>query len=363
MKQIHKTVPLPDNIYIRQYFSENFVFLDIETTGFSPKNSFIYLIGLALRDKDDIHIYQFLARNRTEEADILAAFYHMLKPAHTLITFNGLRFDIPFINSRVLLYPELKNLNSASHIDLYKLTVKYAHLFQLPDKKQKSIEHFLEIKREDTYTGKELIPIYYEYEKQQKKEPESLLLLHNYEDVLGMTELLPLFSYQDLFDLPVQLFNVTKETYFPYGSLCEKQELLFELTTPVVFPKSILYQGELCTLRCQNTSAKLLVPVFDGELKFYYDNYKDYYYLPEEDMAVHKSVASFVDAAHRKKATAQTCYTKKSGTFLPQTKPLFTPCFYTDKNARISYFELTEDFLKDETALQLYAAHLLNSCK
>ena len=35
----------------------------------------------------------------------------------------------------------------------------------------------------------------------------------------------------------------------------------------------------------------------------------EYYYLPEEDSAVHKSVGIYVDKSRRKAATPQTCYT------------------------------------------------------
>ena len=41
------------------------------------------------------------------------------------------------------------------------------------------------------------------------------------------------------------------------------------------------------------------------------------YYLPKEDMAVHKSVGCFVEPAYRQKATAANCYIKKDGRFLP----------------------------------------------
>ena len=46
-------------------------------------------------------------------------------------------------------------------------------------------------------------------------------------------------------------------------------------------------------------------------------NYKDYYYLTTEDVAVHKSVAHYVDTKYRKQATASTCYEKHTGEFLP----------------------------------------------
>lgn len=54
MKHIHKTIFITDDYYTSQYFSDGFVFFDIETTGLSSKTSFIYLIGLAVRENGRI---------------------------------------------------------------------------------------------------------------------------------------------------------------------------------------------------------------------------------------------------------------------------------------------------------------------
>ena len=362
MKTIHKTIPIPDNQYIKHYFLESCAFFDIETTGFSPKTAFVYLIGMAFRQRDTIHIYQFLANNRSEESELLLAFHKQLESIDTLISFNGQGFDIPFLKYREQSHKLFGNWDSYQNIDLYKLTGKLAHLFHLPDKKQKSVEQFLEIDRDDKYNGGELIPVYYASEKQQDPESEHLLLLHNYEDILGMTKLLSLLSYRDFLEGAANVSDVSLQNGKHYNNDAEASELLLTLQAPMPFPQKFLYQSDLCSLRCQGNSAKLLVPVSIGELKFYYNNYKDYYYLPEEDMAIHKSVAAFVDASHRKKATAATCYTKKSGRFLPQTELLFAPAFYIGKKSALSYFEMTEEFLSDTDALNAYANLLLKYC-
>ncbi len=362
MKQIHKTVPLPDDMYIRRYFLESYAFFDIETTGFSKKTSFVYLIGMAVRTQNSIQITQFLAENRREEAEIIDAFFKALRPFQTLVSFNGLNFDLPFLKSRGLFHKQSDDWDSFDFFDLYKLTGKLANLFQLPDKKQKSVEKFLGVGRDDLLSGGELIPVYCAYEKQRDSHLEHLLLLHNYEDVLGMTKLLSLLSYRDFFEKPADVVSVSRETNLPFGSAEKSFELLFTLNAPMPFPQKFLFQSDVCSLMCSASSAKLLVKIFCGELKYYYDNYKDYYYLPDEDMAVHKSVAAFVDAAHKKKAAAATCYTRKCGEFLPQEKGLFTPEFYPDNKSGVSYFELTDDFLADADALRRYAGWLLNYC-
>ena len=78
---------------------------------------------------------------------------------------------------------------------------------------------------------------------------------------------------------------------------------------------------------------ELSIRVYKGTLKYYYPNYKDYYYLIYEDTAIHKSVGEFVDKDARIKATKETCYTKKDGTFLPQ--PQISGCRNSRPPARI----------------------------
>ena len=361
MKQIHKTIPAPNDLYIQRYFSDSEIFFDIETTGFSAKYAFVYLIGIAFQKEGFIHIYQFLARNRSEEAEILNAFHQHLTPGCTLISFNGIGFDIPFLKTRENLYSISGSWDSCQLIDLYKLTSKLSRLFGLPDKKQKSVERFLNIARDDKFNGGELIEVYYTYEKQQDAPSEALLLLHNYEDVLGMTKLLSLLSYRDLFEQPAHVLQAgilsdgSKDT--PESNF--KKKLILTLKAPVPFPAPCSYEKPPYRLTCKDTNAELAVTILSGELKYYYDNYKDYYYLPKEDMAIHKSVAAYVDPAHRKRATASNCYAKRNGDFLPQKEAWFAPCFYPAKRTKSSYFELTEEFVSDTNALEKYAASAL----
>ena len=89
-------------------------------------------------------------------------------------------------------------------------------------------------------------------------------------------------------------------------------------------------------------------------------NYKDYYYLPEEDTAIHKSVAFYVDKNYRTKAKAATCYSKKTGCFLPQHQVVVSPYFKLEYHDKITYFELTDEFIDNETDVKAYVMHVLS---
>lgn len=375
MKLIHKALPLPGLPHIRHYFKESAAFFDIETTGFSAGSAFVYLIGMAYREGDDMHVCQFLARDRFDEAKVINCFYQKICQASTIITFNGNGFDLPFIKKREQALGIANDWDCFSYADLYQTAQRLSKCLQLPNKKQKTIERFLGIEREDRYGGGELISVYLEYEKQNMQskelpqgsgsaaELEELLLLHNYEDVTGMLQLLSLLSYQDFLSSPVRIkkaFMQRAEETPPRPDLAASESLVLVLQPPMHFPKQVFCRIPSCSLTFGEDDAILRVNAVCGEMRYYYDNYKDYYYLPEEDMAIHKNVAIYADPSRRKKATKATCYTRRTGVFLPQDLPLFTPCFYPGPKTKTSYFEFTEEFLSDTDALCAYAAHLLS---
>ncbi len=70
-----------------------------------------------------------------------------------------------------------------------------------------------------------------------------------------------------------------------------------------------------------------------------------------------------MDKAARKKATAQTCYTKKSGLFLPQPAPLWEPALKKQYRDKITYAEYTPALLENTQTLNRYIRMLLtNAC-
>ena len=112
-------------------------------------------------------------------------------------------------------------------------------------------------------------------------------------------------------------------------------------------------------MTCNGETSKLSVRLFEGELKYFFENYKDYYYLPDEDIAIHKDIAASVDKAFRKKATSSTCYTKKDSLFLPQYQQIAEPAFSKERKDKVSYFELSDAFIDSKELLHNYIDHIL----
>ena len=134
--------------------------------------------------------------------------------------------------------------------------------------------------------------------------------------------------------------------------------ILFQPDTPL--PKSVSAHVGGCYFRGDSAECCLKIPIFEEELKYFYSNYHDYYYLPTEDVALHKSVAGFVDKAYRVPASAATCYTRKASSYLPQWDFVFSPFFKRDYKSRELFFELTDELKKNRQAFSIYASHVLS---
>ncbi|NLK77150.1 MAG: ribonuclease H-like domain-containing protein [Clostridiales bacterium] len=359
MKTWQNEIPFcRDNPITEALFPENAVFFDIETTGFSAKHTQVYLIGCAARKGNVICTTQFFAENSLDEKLILNAFSELLTHYDILITFNGVGFDIPYLQGRYHYHSLMEPFENFEYLDIYKSLSKYKHILKLENLKQKTIELFLGIQRKDLYSGGELINIYDSYVKEPSEDALNLLRLHNYEDVTGMIDLLPILSYVQLFDGNFKVTKYETCTYEEYEG-GEALELHLDLKPVFPLPKRFSYGFQDIYLTGFQNNVKLKVKIYQGELKYFYSNYKDYYYLPKEDMAIHKSVAFYVDKNYRTKAKAATCYSKKTGCFLPQYEEIFVPYFKLEFHDKVLYFEMTEDFTDSVNAQKNYALHLL----
>lgn len=361
---------------------EEILFLDIETTGLSPKNSDIYLIGVAYFQKHTWHVCQYFAESAEHENEILKDFAALAKSFRYAIHYNGDRFDVPFLQAKFEKYEMDDPFKGLRSYDLYKAVSPYKEQLGLPDCKQKTVELYLGINREDKYDGGKLIKVYKEYVLTKSPDLLKLLLLHNLEDVKGMFGLLPMLQYQEFFgrfrnlpkvsirtdeelidsdydyELPLRARKVQANYYEDYDGR-KKTEVYMKLELPVALPSSLSGNLDNCYFKIVGNEATLRVPLYETELKYYYSNYKDYYYLPHEDMAIHKSIASFVDKAYREKATPENCYTKKEGQYLLEWDLVFAPFFKTDYEDKRFFFDLNENMKKSRFAMSLYACHVI----
>ena len=337
---------------------EDLLFFDIETTGFTAESSDLYLIGCAFKEDKNWHIKQFFAENASEEALVIENFFHLANNYKHLVHFNGNHFDLPYVTKKCEKLSLPYSFDEFTGIDIYKRISPYKYFLRLPNCKQKTIEAFLGIERNDEYTGGELIKIYKEYVLSPSEEALNLLILHNLEDIKGMLKIVPVMAYYDLFNSEIKARKVQINSYTDLNGIVQK-ELFMKLQLNTPLPVATSFMSNNCYFTGDNDTAVLKVPLYEEELKYFYSNYQDYYYLPEEDLAMHKSVATFVDKDCREKATARNCYTRKQSVYLPQWDYIFEPFFKRDYVSTELFFELTDELKADRSAFNTYAEHVL----
>lgn len=338
---------------------EKVLFIDIETTGFTARSSYLYLLGCAYFQAGKWHTIQWMAENYEQEKVILDAFFRFARYYKYLIHFNGNNFDLPFIEQKCKQLSLPYSFEQYEGIDLYKRISPYKYFLRLPNCKQKTLEQFLGIDRKDVFSGGELIGIYHDYVRNPSDFSMNALLLHNLEDLKGMLQVLPVLAIYDLFHDDLRAKKVQANSYKD-ASGNKRKELIITVELTTELPKAIYYNVGNCFFRGENKEAILRVPIFEEEMKYFYANYHDYYYLPTEDVALHKSVAGFVQKEHRIQATAATCYTRKASNYLQQWDVSFEPFFKRDYKSKDLFFELTDELKKDREVFAKYASHILN---
>lgn len=338
---------------------EKAIFMDIETTGFVARSSKVYLIGCIVKEATGFTAYQWFSENNEDEVNILTAFAEFVKNYTYIVQFNGNHFDIPYLDEKFMQYGIDCSLSRYDGLDIYRRISPYKDFLKLPNCKQKTIETYLGIVRNDVLAGDELIGVYLHYVSEPNDYDRDLLLLHNLEDIEGLVQILPILAYVDLFNRP---FTVTKvqANYYNDFTGAPDQELVMKLKLDIPLPIQVTEQANKCFFTGLDTTCTVKVPIFSGELKYFYSNYKDYYYLPEEDVALHKSVAAYVDRDHRIQATAATCYTRKISEYLPEWAPMLEPFFKKEYSSKESFFELTDEIKQDRELFTKYAEHILH---
>lgn len=338
---------------------ERILFIDIETTGFTARTSYLYLIGCAYYLAGKWKTIQWMAESYDQEAEVLKAFFDFAKRYRYLVHFNGNNFDLPYITQKCSQLSLPCNFDAFQGMDIYRRVAPYRYFLKLPNCKQKTLEQFLGVSRKDVFSGSELIGIYHDYIKNPSEFAENSLFLHNADDLRGMLETLPILAYYDLFNQPIKAKKV-QANYYKDINGSRRRELMIFFSPDIPLPKPVSVSVNNCYFRGEEAVCSLKVPIFEEELKYFYSNYRDYYYLPTEDVALHKSVADFVDKAYRIPASAANCYTRKMSSYLPQWDFVFTPFFKRDYKSRELFFELTDELKKDRAAFSKYAAHILN---
>ena len=90
----------------------------------------------------------FFAENPKEQSAVLSEFFSLFTRFNTILSFNGLGFDIPFLKTKCSQLEFADPFPNFTYIDIFKSVSKYKKVLGLPNYKQKTLAAFLNISRE-----------------------------------------------------------------------------------------------------------------------------------------------------------------------------------------------------------------------
>ena len=151
-------------------------YLDIETTGLSSEYCEITVVGIYLVDGFDTRFMQLVGADVTAD-NILEA----LEGVDVIYTYNGSRFDLPFISSRL-------------GINLAELFTQHDLMYDCWQNNLygglKCVEQQLGIPRQlKDVNGAEAIRLWWQYVNDYDEDALAVLLAYNKEDVVNLKTL------------------------------------------------------------------------------------------------------------------------------------------------------------------------------
>ncbi len=179
----------PDWQVMELHSPDEIAFLDIETCGLVSTQP-LFLIGvMRAPEAGEMLLKQFLARSYEEEVAVLTAVKCELESARVVVTYNGLRFDMPYIRDRMAYYgagcPQ-----DHFHFDLLWISRR---LFgeALPNCKLVTVaSHVLGYERYDDIPGYMIPEVYHEFVMNPRPALIRPILEHNAMDIHTLVLLL-----------------------------------------------------------------------------------------------------------------------------------------------------------------------------
>lgn len=174
----------------KSWHTERLLFLDTETTGLSGgAGTVAFEIGAGWIEPRGMVIRQYVMRDYGQEADMLREVASLIARADTIVTFNGKSFDLPLLESRMIMNRIRVHVTDMPHLDLlhaarrvYKLRLGRCNLTALE-------EAVLGKTRRDDLPGAQVPERYFTYLKTGEFALLEDVLRHNFDDIQSLAEL------------------------------------------------------------------------------------------------------------------------------------------------------------------------------
>jgi len=148
-------------------------YLDIETTGLSPSYHEITVVGIYLINQSESRLVQLVGEQVKKKALVEA-----LDGVHTIYTYNGRRFDLPFIHACVGVDLNKTHNHHDLMYDCWRCNLRGGF---------KAVEAQLGIPRQlKGIGGYEAVLLWQRYRNHGDRKALALLLKYNKEDVMNL---------------------------------------------------------------------------------------------------------------------------------------------------------------------------------
>ena len=191
------------------------LFLDTETTGLSGgAGTVAFEIGVGFLDSRGMVIRQYVMRDYSEEGPMLEEIAGLFKRFDTVVSFNGKTFDLPLLESRLVMNRIRLPVTQMPHLDLlhaarrvYKLRLHRCNLASLE-------EAVLGQHRCDDLPGAQVPQRYFDYVRTKEFALLEDVLRHNLEDVKSLAcltgHLCAVFRQPETLSHPQDLYGIGK---------------------------------------------------------------------------------------------------------------------------------------------------------
>lgn len=166
-------------------------FVDTETSGLAGgTGTFVFLVGVGIFDDRGFTVRQLFMPSPAEEGALLHLTASLLDRCSGLVSYNGRAFDLPLLNTRLMLNRQLPRLQDAPHLDLLFPTRRLWRA-RLGSCALGHVEQeALGLRRQEADVPSWLIPtLYREYLRRGDASELHRVFYHNLEDVLSLVTL------------------------------------------------------------------------------------------------------------------------------------------------------------------------------
>lgn len=167
------------------------IYLDAETTGLAGgSGTYPFLVGVGFFSEEKFVVRQLFMRDYDEEAAVLSALSGLLENRKFLVTYNGRSFDVPLIQSRMIINRMPQILGDVYNLDLLH-AARRVWGRTLSDCRLKTLEdRILGFSRGDDIPGEEIPERYFDYVRTGDASGLRIVFDHNRNDILMLPVLL-----------------------------------------------------------------------------------------------------------------------------------------------------------------------------